>query len=86
MKDRILVQSLTNFFEVNYGKVDVRQFKDTRTEDRKISTQKRTIEYFERGLIRGCGIIGWNSQRIALSNAMKFAVDAGYSIPKCIKL
>jgi hypothetical protein len=81
LNDKILVQSLINYFDVNYEDIEVRQFKNTRTKERKLATQKRIIEYFESGLVRGCGIINWNSQRIAIGNAMKFAVDAGYLRP-----
>lgn len=79
--DKILVQSLINYFDVDFDKVKILQFKDTRTLPRKLAAQKRIIEGFEAGHIRGCGIITWNTQRLAMQNARKFVVDTGYVQP-----
>jgi hypothetical protein len=79
--DKILVQSLINYFDIDFDKVQILQYNDMRMA-RKLAAQKRIIEGFEAGHIRGCGIITWNAQRLAMRNAMKFVVNAGYVSPQ----
>lgn len=82
LSDKIIVQTLINYFEVDYNRIQLQQFKNTRTSKRKLETQKRIIEGFENGIIRGCGCVTWNSQRLAMQNACKFVVDAQYLSPE----
>lgn len=78
--DKILVHSLINYYDFDFDKVHVLQFKATRR-DRKQAAQQRIIDAFEAGHIRGCGVVTPNSQLYAMENARKFAVDAGYLQP-----
>lgn len=75
--DKILVHSLINYYDLDFERVGVLQYKETR-KDRKLAVQQRIIDAFEKGYVKGCGVITCNSQLYAMENARKFLVDAGY--------
>jgi hypothetical protein len=69
LSDKILIFSIINYLNIEFDEVKLKQFKDTRTLDRKLKAQDYIIDCFEKGKIVGYGNIVWNSQRIALKNA-----------------
>lgn len=72
LTDKILVFSLINYHNIEFQEVKLRQFKDTRTLDRKLKAQDYIINCFERRKISGYGTIAWNTQKLALHNANFF--------------
>lgn len=69
LTDKILIFTLINFHNIEFDHVRIKQFKDTRTLDRKLKTQDYIINCFETGKIAAYGAIAWNTQKLALYNA-----------------
>src|SRR4051794_27427590 len=77
LTDKILILSLINFHNIEFDKVRLKQFKDTRTPERKLKAQDYIIDCFETGKISGYGTIAWNTQKLALYNANRFLTSQG---------
>lgn len=77
LADKILVFSHINFDNIEFDEINLRQFKDTRTTERKLKAQDYVIDRFETNKITGYGIIRWNTQRLALSNATNLLISSG---------
>src|ERR1035437_6508156 len=77
LADKILVFSHINFDNIEFDEINLRQFKDTRTTERKLKAQDYVIDRFETKKITGYGIIRWNTQRLALSNATNLLISSG---------
>jgi hypothetical protein len=92
LTDKILVFSHINYDSIEIDQIKLRQFKDTRTEDRKLKTQDYVINCFETKKITGYGVIRWNSQKIALGNAfnllkfMNIQIPSGFSNSERIEI
>ena len=65
LADKILIFSHINFDNIEFDEINLRQFKDTRTTERKLKAQDYVIDRFETKKITGYGIIRWNAQRLA---------------------
>lgn len=78
LADKILIFSHINFDNIELDEIKLRQFKDTRTQERKLKMQDYVINCFETKKITGYGVIHWNSQKIALSNAYTLLKSLGF--------
>src|SRR6478752_8334917 len=78
LSDKITILSLINYDNIEIDEIKLRQFKDTRTTERKLKAQEYIIECFEKNKIAAYGVINWNSQKIALTNAIRFLVSENY--------
>lgn len=67
--DKLLIFSHINFDNIEIENVKLRQFKETRSVERKLKSQNYIIECFENKKVTGYGIIRWNTQKLALHNA-----------------
>lgn len=85
LSDKILIFSHINYDNIELDEIKLRQFKDTRTDHRKLKMQDYIINCFESRKITGYGIIHWNSQRIALSNANALLKSIGLEISNRIR-
>ena len=61
LADKILIFSHINYDNIEIDQITLRQFKDTRTEERKLKMQEYVINCFETKKITGYGVIHWNS-------------------------
>ncbi len=78
LADKILVFSHINYDNIDIDDIQLRQFKDTRTIERKLKSQDYVIDCFEKRRISGYGTIKWNSQKLALFNATTLLVAYGF--------
>lgn len=81
LADKILIFSHINYDNIEIDQIKLRQFKDTRTEERKLKMQEYVINCFETKRITGYGVIHWNFQKIALANAFTLLKFMGFQIP-----
>jgi hypothetical protein len=81
LTDKILIFSHVNYDNIEIDQIKLRQFKDTRTEERKLKMQEYVINCFETKKITGYGVIHWNSQKIALANAFTLLRFMDIQIP-----
>jgi len=78
LSDKILVFSHINYDNIEFDAIKLRQFKETRTVERKLKMQDNIIDCFESKKITGYGTIRWNSQKMALSNATNLLISSSF--------
>jgi hypothetical protein len=78
LSDKILTFSHVNYANIEFDEIRLRQFKDTRTVERKLKAQDYIIECFEKQKVIGYGVIRWNTQKLALHNASTLLISAGF--------
>jgi hypothetical protein len=78
LTDKILIFSHINYDNIEFDEIRLRQFKKTRTIERKLKAQDYVIECFESKKITGYGIIRWNTQKLALHNASTLLISSGF--------
>ena len=78
LTDKILIFSHINYDNIEIDDIQLRQFKDTRTPERKLKAQDYVIDCFEKRKVTGYGTIKWNSQKLALYNATTLLVSYGF--------
>lgn len=78
LADKILIFSHINYDNIEIDEIQLRQFKDTRTTERKLKAQDYIIDCFEKRKIAGYGTVKWNTQKLALYNATTLLVASGF--------
>ncbi len=78
LTDKILVFSHINFHGIDFDYIKLRQFKETRTAERKLRAQDYIIDCFEKNKVTCFGTIRWNTQKLALHNATTLLLKSGF--------